>query len=161
MVVPLDPMQLAQIELPPNTPAPPMVIEVGSQRCRVQVWAKNLRKALATIAEHGTEAVAVILQGQARRRRRDRRTRRLPERVRASLTRESSPRYPKACSRPSALRRHAVRLYRKARRDSSESPGESSKDPRRPRSAEASLAGSGPPFDSRGCTRCAPMSIRK
>ena len=63
MVVPLDPMQLAQIELPPNTPAPPMVIEVGSRRCRVQVSAKNLRKVLTVISERGVEAVVVILQG--------------------------------------------------------------------------------------------------
>jgi hypothetical protein len=63
VAMPLDPAQLAAIPLPPNTPAPPMVIEVGSRRCRVQVNAKNLRKVLTAIAEHGVEAVVVILQG--------------------------------------------------------------------------------------------------
>ena len=70
----------------------------------------------------------------------------------------------RACSRPSAPWLHAVRPFgiRKwSRRDSSERPGESSKDPRRPRSAEASLAGSGPPFDPLGCTRSAPNGSQK
>ena len=55
---------VAAITLPQGASAPPFVIEVGGRRVRAQVSAKNLRKALATIAEHGVDETVVILQGK-------------------------------------------------------------------------------------------------
>ena len=60
----LDPVVFGQIELPPGTPAPPFVIDVGDRKVRAQISAKSLKKALTLIAEHGAEAVAVVLQGK-------------------------------------------------------------------------------------------------
>jgi len=60
----LDAAVLGKIELPTGAPAPLFVIEAGGRRVSGQVSAKGLRKAIATIAEHGPEQVAVILQGK-------------------------------------------------------------------------------------------------
>jgi hypothetical protein len=44
--------------------APPFVIDVGDRKVSAQISAKSLKKALALIAEHGADKLAVILQGK-------------------------------------------------------------------------------------------------
>jgi hypothetical protein len=60
----LDPMQIAEVTLPPAAGPQKFRITVGERRVTGQVNAKGLRRALALIAEHGGEKVAVILQGK-------------------------------------------------------------------------------------------------
>jgi hypothetical protein len=60
----LDPMQIAEVTLPPAAGPQKFRIAVGERRVTGQVNAKGLRKALALIAEHGAEKVAVIIQGK-------------------------------------------------------------------------------------------------
>jgi hypothetical protein len=60
----LDPMQIAEVTLPPAAGPQKFRIAVGERRLTGQVNAKGLRRALALIAEHGGEKVAVILQGK-------------------------------------------------------------------------------------------------
>jgi hypothetical protein len=60
----LDPMQIAEVTLPPAAGPQKFRIAVGERRVTGQVNAKGLRRALALIAEHGGEKVAVILQGK-------------------------------------------------------------------------------------------------
>jgi len=60
----LDPVVFGKIELLRGASAPPFVIDVGDRKVRAQISAKSLRKALALIAEHGADKVAVIVQGK-------------------------------------------------------------------------------------------------
>ena len=64
MTVVLDAAQLAGLEVPPGAAPQRFCVTVGNRRLTGQFNAKSLRKAVATIAEHGPENVAVILQGK-------------------------------------------------------------------------------------------------
>jgi hypothetical protein len=60
----LDPVQLAELEVPPGAPPQRFGIEAGGRRVTGQLTSKGVRKALAMIAEHGPEKLAVIVQGK-------------------------------------------------------------------------------------------------
>src|SRR6516165_6267559 len=60
----LDPAQLAELEVPPGAPPQRFRIEARGRRVTGQLTSKGVRKALAMIAEHGPEKLAVIVQGK-------------------------------------------------------------------------------------------------
>jgi len=60
----VDPAQLAGVELANGAAPQPFVVAVAGRKLVGQLNPKTLRKVLAMVREHGSEAVAVILQGQ-------------------------------------------------------------------------------------------------
>jgi hypothetical protein len=60
----IDAAQLAGVELANGSAPQPFVVAVAGRKLVGQLNPKTLRKVLAMVREHGSEAVAVILQGQ-------------------------------------------------------------------------------------------------
>ena len=63
VTVVLDPAEISRLP-DPKTPRIELTIKVDGRSVRCDVAAKALRKAKATIAEHGTDGVATIVQGK-------------------------------------------------------------------------------------------------
>jgi len=59
----LDPAEVAQIA-PDGRPRVVIAIRLPDRRVSVDLNAKSVRKAVATISEHGPDGVAVIIQGK-------------------------------------------------------------------------------------------------
>jgi hypothetical protein len=64
VTVVVDPAVLAGIEVPTGKPHVPIVIDVAGRKVTGQFTAKSLRKAVAAVAEHGAEGVAVVVQAK-------------------------------------------------------------------------------------------------
>jgi hypothetical protein len=64
VTVVLDPAEVALIEAPDGKPRVVIDIRLPDRRVTVDVAAKAVRRALAVIAEHGPDAVSVIIQGK-------------------------------------------------------------------------------------------------
>jgi len=60
----LDPAEVAQLSAPDGKPRVVIDIRLPDRRVSVDLNAKSVRKALATVAEHGPDGVAVIIQGK-------------------------------------------------------------------------------------------------
>jgi hypothetical protein len=60
----LDPAELALLEVPDGQPRQTLRVKVPDRRVMADIAAKSVRKAKATIAEHGVQAVAVVSQGK-------------------------------------------------------------------------------------------------
>jgi hypothetical protein len=60
----LDPAEIAQITAPDGRPRVVIDIRLPDRRVSVDLNAKSVRRAIATISEHGPEGVAVIVQGK-------------------------------------------------------------------------------------------------
>lgn len=60
----LDPAQLVGIMVPNGTSRVPFAINIGSRAITGEFNAKSLRRAVAAIAEHGADAIAVVVQGK-------------------------------------------------------------------------------------------------
>jgi hypothetical protein len=56
-------VSFAGLQVPNGQPKFGIEVEVGDRKVTVSVNAKSVRKAAATVAEHGPDMVAVILQG--------------------------------------------------------------------------------------------------
>jgi hypothetical protein len=59
----LDAASFAGLQVPNGVPKFDIAVEVAGRTVTASVNAKSVRKAAATIAEHGPDMVAVILQG--------------------------------------------------------------------------------------------------
>ena len=60
----LDPTEVAQLVAPDGRPRVVIDIRLPDRRVSVDLNAKSVRKALAALAEHGPDGVAVIIQGK-------------------------------------------------------------------------------------------------
>jgi ribosomal protein S3 len=60
----LDPAEAAQIVAPDGKPRVVIDIRLPDRRVSVDLNAKSVRKAVATIGEHGPDGVSVIIQGK-------------------------------------------------------------------------------------------------
>jgi hypothetical protein len=60
----LDPAELALLDVPNAQPRMTLRVKVPDRMVTADVAAKSVRKCKATIAEHGVQAVAVVLQGK-------------------------------------------------------------------------------------------------
>jgi len=60
----LDPAEVAQLAAPDGRPRFVIDIRLPDRRVSVDLNAKSVRKALATISEHGPDGVATIIQGK-------------------------------------------------------------------------------------------------
>jgi hypothetical protein len=60
----LDPTEVVQIVVPDGKPRTVIAIRLPDRRVSVDLNAKSVRKAVATISEHGPDGVAVIIQGK-------------------------------------------------------------------------------------------------
>jgi hypothetical protein len=58
------PAVLAGLAVPLGKPHVPVVIDVAGRRVTGQFTAKSLRKAVAAVAEHGADGVAVVVQAK-------------------------------------------------------------------------------------------------
>jgi hypothetical protein len=63
----LDPAALTVVIVPPGTAHMEFVIDVGGRKTFGRFNAKSVRRAIATINEHGPENVATIVQGRLAR----------------------------------------------------------------------------------------------
>jgi hypothetical protein len=59
----LDAASFAGLQVPSGQPKVAIEVKVGDRKVTASVNAKSVRKAAATIAEHGPDMVAVVLQG--------------------------------------------------------------------------------------------------
>jgi hypothetical protein len=64
VTVVLDPAEAAQIAAPDGKPRVVIDIRLPDRRLTADLAAKSVRRALATISEHGPDGVAVIVQGK-------------------------------------------------------------------------------------------------
>ena len=64
VTVVLDPAEMAQLAAPDGKPRVVIDIRLPDRRLSVDLNAKSVRRALATIAEHGPDGVSVIVQGK-------------------------------------------------------------------------------------------------
>jgi hypothetical protein len=64
VTVVLDPAEVALIVVPDGRPRVAIDIQLPDRRVSVDLNAKSVRRALATISEHGLDGVAVIIQGK-------------------------------------------------------------------------------------------------
>ena len=60
----LDSAEVTQLVAPDGTPRVVVAIQLPDRRVTADVAAKSVRRALATIAEHGPDGVSVIVQGK-------------------------------------------------------------------------------------------------
>jgi hypothetical protein len=60
----LDPAEVAQLVAPDGKPRVVLAIRLPDRRLSVDLNAKSVRRALATISEHGPDGVSVIVQGK-------------------------------------------------------------------------------------------------
>jgi ribosomal protein S3 len=60
----LEPAEVAQLVAPDGKPRVVLAIRLPDRRVSVDLNAKSVRKAVAAIAEHGPDGVAVIVQGK-------------------------------------------------------------------------------------------------
>jgi len=60
----LDPAEVAQLVAPDGRPRFVIDIRLPDRRVSVDLNAKSIRKAVAMLAEHGPDGVAVIIQGK-------------------------------------------------------------------------------------------------
>jgi ribosomal protein S3 len=60
----LDPAEVAQIVAPDGRPRVVLAIRLPDRRITADLNAKSVRKALATISEHGPDGVSVVVQGK-------------------------------------------------------------------------------------------------
>ena len=60
----LDPTEVAQIIAPDGKPRTVIAIRLPDRRVSADLNAKSVRKAVATISEHGPDGVAVTIQGK-------------------------------------------------------------------------------------------------
>jgi ribosomal protein S3 len=60
----LDPSEVAQLVASDGKPRVVLAIRLPDRRVSVDLNAKSVRKAVAAIAEHGLDGVAVIIQGK-------------------------------------------------------------------------------------------------
>ena len=60
----LDPAEVAQIVASDGKPRTVIAIRLPDRRVSADLNAKSVRKAVATISEHGPDGVAVIIQGK-------------------------------------------------------------------------------------------------
>jgi hypothetical protein len=60
----LQPSEIAAILTPPDVPRIAIKIEVAGRVLQVSLAAKSVRRAAATIGEHGAENCACVLQGK-------------------------------------------------------------------------------------------------
>lgn len=60
----LDPVVLSGYDVAVGVPRMRMLVSAGGFTVRAELNAKSLRKAIATIREHGPDAVACVLQGR-------------------------------------------------------------------------------------------------
>ena len=60
----LDPAEVAQIVAIDGKPRTVIAIRLPDRRVSADLNAKSVRKAVATISEHGPDGVAVIIQGK-------------------------------------------------------------------------------------------------
>jgi hypothetical protein len=60
----LDPVEVAQLVAPDGKPRVVIDIRLPDRRLSVDLNAKSVRRALATIGEHGPDGVSVIVQGR-------------------------------------------------------------------------------------------------
>jgi hypothetical protein len=60
----LDSVEVTQLVAPDGQPRVVVEIQLPDRRVTADVAAKSVRRALATIAEHGPDVVAVIIQGK-------------------------------------------------------------------------------------------------
>jgi hypothetical protein len=60
----LDPAEVAQLVAPDGKPRVVIDIRLPDRRVSVDLNAKSVRKAVATIGEHGPDGIAVIIQGK-------------------------------------------------------------------------------------------------
>ena len=60
----LDPAEVAQLVARDGQPRVVVAIRLPDRRVSADLNAKSVRRALATIAEHGPDGVAVIVQGK-------------------------------------------------------------------------------------------------
>jgi hypothetical protein len=60
----LDPAEVAQLTAPDGRPRVVLAIRLPDRRVTADLNAKSVRKAVATISEHGPDGVAVIIQGK-------------------------------------------------------------------------------------------------
>lgn len=63
VTVVVDPAELAAVSAPDGKPRVKLRIQLPDRRLVADIAAKSIRKAQATISEHGADGVAVILQG--------------------------------------------------------------------------------------------------
>jgi hypothetical protein len=64
VTVVLDPAEVAQIVAPDGKPRVAIAIRLPDRRVSADLHAKSVRRALATIAEHGPDGVSVVVQGK-------------------------------------------------------------------------------------------------
>ena len=60
----LDPAEVAQIVAPDGKPRVVIDIRLPDRRVTVDLNAKSVRRALATVSEHGASGVATVIQGK-------------------------------------------------------------------------------------------------
>ena len=60
----LDPAEVAQLAAPDGKPRVVLAIRLPDRRVSVEINAKSVRRALATISEHGPDGVAALIQGK-------------------------------------------------------------------------------------------------
>jgi hypothetical protein len=60
----LDPAEVAELVAPDGKPRVVVAIRLPDRRVSADLNAKSVRKAVAAIAEHGPDGVAVIIQGK-------------------------------------------------------------------------------------------------
>jgi hypothetical protein len=60
----IDPAPLARVQIPNGTSRVALSVAVAGRNLRADLNAKSARRAIATIAAHGPEAVACVLQGR-------------------------------------------------------------------------------------------------
>jgi hypothetical protein len=60
----LDPTEVAQIVAPDGKPRTVIAIRLPDRRLSADLNAKSVRKAVATISDHGPDGVSVIIQGK-------------------------------------------------------------------------------------------------
>jgi hypothetical protein len=60
----LDPTEVAQIVAPDGKPRTVIAIRLPDRRLSADLNAKSVRKAVATISDHGPDGVSVFIQGK-------------------------------------------------------------------------------------------------
>jgi hypothetical protein len=60
----LEPAEVAQLVAPDGKPRVVVAIRLPDRRVSAELNAKSARKAVAAVAEHGPDGVAVIIQGK-------------------------------------------------------------------------------------------------
>jgi hypothetical protein len=60
----VDPAVLAGLVVPAGSAQTPVAVEAGGRAVKARLNSKTLRRAIAVIAEHGVDRVAVVVQGR-------------------------------------------------------------------------------------------------